>query len=597
MAEADGPQRPLVSVIIPVHNAAAYLQQCLDSVLNQTLRGIEVIAVDDASTDASPTLLAEIQARDDRLRIETFRNNRGVSAARNAGLATARGEFVAFVDADDYVELSMYETMLAAARSLVSEVVSCGIDTVDQWGAQLNATPFPMPAGLRHDPEEMRERLHEAFAVRMLWYPVRSLYSRDLLVRQGLFFDKGVRKGEDSLFNLKVLHFADGVCCIPDVMYHYRQHAASATARPLASESENLANLAKGVLGFYAELGDDERARRDFYRHVLRSDLPTALVRLDTHPDRKRQIRELTHLAVVRDAFCDQPLRDLHVPGSVLVLLAAARARMVGVLTVAVRARAMKSPRSQSTRRTPMARRAQTDRPRVALTFDDGPGEGTDLLLSILADEGVSATFFVVGESVARFPEVMVRLANSEGVEMGSHTSSHADLTKASPEAIAREIGDNADLIRRVSGLQVRLFRPPWGRHNETVDAAAHAAGQSLILYTLDSGDWSHHSTGETVRRVAETAADGDIILLHDTLPSTIEASRPLIQALKARGFELVTVTGLLGPTLPGHSYDGLVVRRVRVVRWWRRQVGIFLIRARRVLGAIRRIAGQPWRS
>lgn len=66
MAEADGPPTPLVSVIIPVHNAAAYLQQCLDSVLNQTLREIEVIAVDDASTDASPTLLAEIQARDDR---------------------------------------------------------------------------------------------------------------------------------------------------------------------------------------------------------------------------------------------------------------------------------------------------------------------------------------------------------------------------------------------------------------------------------------------------------------------------------------------------------------------------------------------------
>lgn len=591
MAEADGPQTPLVSVIIPVHNAAAYLQQCLESVLNQTLRDIEVIAVDDASTDASPTLLAEIQARDDRLRIETFRNNRGVSAARNTGLATARGEFVAFVDADDYVEPSMYETMLAAARSLGSEVVSCGIDSVDQWGAQLNATPFPLPPGLRHDPEEMRERLHDAFAVRMLWYPVRSLYSRDLLVRQGLFFNERVRKGEDSLFNLKVLHFADGVCCIPDVMYHYRQHAASATARPLASESENLANLAKGVLGFFAEQGYDERARRDFYRHILRSDLPTALVRLGTHPDMRRHIRALVDLGIVREAFRTQPLGDLHVPVSVLVLLAAARARMVGVLTVAVRGRAIKSPRSQQTRRTSMARRLQTDRPRVALTFDDGPAEGTDVLLSVLAEEDAFATFFVVGESVALFPDVMARLAHSGRVEIGSHTMTHTDLTKVSAEVVAREIDDNADLIAQATGERVKLFRPPWGRHNETVDAAAHAAGQSLILYALDSGDWSHHSVEETVRRVAETAADGDIVLLHDTLPSTIEASRPLIQALKARGFELVTVTGLLGPTLPGHSYDGLVVRRVRVVRWWRRQVGIFLIRARRVLGAIRRIA------
>ena len=159
---------PRVSVVIPVHNAANYLSRCLDSVMHQTLRGIEVIAVDDASTDHSPKLLAETQARDDRLRLETFTDNRGVSAARNAGLAIARGEFVAFVDSDDYIEISMYETMLAAASWLDCDVVSCGIETVDSFGSQLDETPFPLPPGTRHDHSRMRDRLHDAFAARML---------------------------------------------------------------------------------------------------------------------------------------------------------------------------------------------------------------------------------------------------------------------------------------------------------------------------------------------------------------------------------------------------------------------------------------------
>ena len=337
----EGALQPLVSVIIPVHNAGNYLQQCLDSVRGQTLQDIEIIAVDDASTDSSPELLAQIEARDDRVRVITLARNRGVSAARNAGLAAARGEFVAFVDADDYIDPAMYQTMLTAAQSLGCDVVSCGIETVESVGSRLDVTPFPLPPGARNDAAEMRERLHDAFAVRMLWFPFRSLYKRELLVRQGLVFDEGVRKGEDSLFNLQVLHFADGVCCIPDPMYHYRQHGASATAKPLASESQNLANLANGVLGFYAEHGYDQRASADFYRHVLSSDLPTALVRLATHPQMHLQITELTNLDVVRAAFGAQSLRQMDLPASVLVLLVMARARRPGLIALAVRVRTL----------------------------------------------------------------------------------------------------------------------------------------------------------------------------------------------------------------------------------------------------------------
>lgn len=223
----------------------------------------------------------------------------------------------------------------------------------------------------------------------------------------------------------------------------------------------------------------------------------------------------------------------------------------------------------------------------VALTYDDGPCVDTDTLLAILAEEGAAATFFVVGHNAARHPDIMARLASAPHVELGSHTVNHLDLTRAAPPVIAAEVNHNTDLIQRLTGRRVVLFRPPWGRHDRRVDAVARSAGQSLILYGLDSGDWSHKSVAETIERVVNEATHGDIILLHDTLPSTIDASRPLIRALKARGFDLVTVSDLLGPTIPGRAYDGLITRRVRVRRRAGRQARILRIRVRRLLSML----------
>lgn len=334
----DAVGKPLVSVVIPVHNAGAYLRQCLDSVLGQTLGDLEVIAVDDASSDGSAELLETLSSRDQRLSVIHFQQNRGVSAARNAGLAAATGEFVAFVDADDYLDAQMYETLLTTARSLDCDVVSCGLELVDALGKALGTSPFPLPSDVRLEPAAIREHLHGAFKARMLWYPVRSLYSRKSLAEHGIRFDEKVRKGEDSLFNMQALHFANGVAAISATPYRYRQHSGSVTARPLASESENIENLATGALSFYTQHGYDDRARLDFYSQLLRSDLPTALVRLTAHPNAKSEIQALIQAAPVRDAFRVLPLREMQVPRRVLVLLALAKFQATSVLTALLRA-------------------------------------------------------------------------------------------------------------------------------------------------------------------------------------------------------------------------------------------------------------------
>ena len=111
----------LVSVIIPVFNSETFLKACLDSVLGQTLEGIEVICVDDHSSDSSLSILKEIG--DPRLRVISFPEHRGVSAARNAGFRVSRGEYVYFMDSDDYIDKSYVECMYQCAEALKLNVV------------------------------------------------------------------------------------------------------------------------------------------------------------------------------------------------------------------------------------------------------------------------------------------------------------------------------------------------------------------------------------------------------------------------------------------------------------------------------------------
>ena len=114
-----------VSVVIPVYNTAEYLPQCLESVMNQTLREIEIICVNDGSTDDSPHILAEYALKDERIRI-IHKENGGLVAARKTGVLAAAGKYVAFVDSDDWIEADMYEHLYQTAEGHQVDMVTCG---------------------------------------------------------------------------------------------------------------------------------------------------------------------------------------------------------------------------------------------------------------------------------------------------------------------------------------------------------------------------------------------------------------------------------------------------------------------------------------
>lgn len=156
---------PKVSVIVPVYNAEKYLQECVDSILRQTLADLELILVDDGSTDSSPALCDRYAEQDARVKVIHKPNGRAASA-RNAGIRAASGDYVAFVDSDDWVSPEMYEKMLGTG----ADVTLC--DYVRFQGK--TETPFTQPnvnAGF-YDKAQMREKIYPHLVMDGIEYPI-----------------------------------------------------------------------------------------------------------------------------------------------------------------------------------------------------------------------------------------------------------------------------------------------------------------------------------------------------------------------------------------------------------------------------------------
>jgi peptidoglycan/xylan/chitin deacetylase (PgdA/CDA1 family) len=190
--------------------------------------------------------------------------------------------------------------------------------------------------------------------------------------------------------------------------------------------------------------------------------------------------------------------------------------------------------------------RGDPRRREIALTIDDGPHPVyTPKLLQILKQSGVHATFFVVGEQAERYP-ALIRAEVAGGHAVGNHTYDHVSLVKIPPEYVATEIQACGDVLTRITGQIPRLFRPPGGEYNQGVAETVEALGYKMILYSDDPGDYAQPGTGLIETRTLDTISNGGIILLHDGSQQTLEVLPKIIQRLKARGFQFVTVPQML---------------------------------------------------
>lgn len=206
---------PKISISIPVYNVGQYLERCLNSLVTQTIKDIEIIIVDDGSTDGSGIICDEYASRDPRIVI-IHKENGGLATARQAALEVATGDYFCVCDADDWVEQDMYGLMYDTAERTKADIVSCDYYANYPDGRQI-AHRYNQKLEDRND---LLDDVLKGTLPHMIW---NKMIRRDLFARYNITWEKGINMGEDFLITLKLLQFPVKMHHVPTCLYHYRR--------------------------------------------------------------------------------------------------------------------------------------------------------------------------------------------------------------------------------------------------------------------------------------------------------------------------------------------------------------------------------------
>lgn len=190
----------------------------------------------------------------------------------------------------------------------------------------------------------------------------------------------------------------------------------------------------------------------------------------------------------------------------------------------------------------------------VAITYDDGPGELTSQLLDTLKAKDAHASFMVLAPNATAHPELLRRM-KAEGHTVGNHTATHRELNKLSPSDVDGEIKAGAAAIKAATGESPRWMRPPYGATSGTVEAAAKANGQAQALWSVDTVDWKDRNSEHVCEAAVSGVQPGSIVLMHDIHATTVEAADCVIDGLRAKGLEPVSLDRLIPNPQAGRQY------------------------------------------
>lgn len=218
-----------ISIIVPIYNVEEYLEDCLDSIEDQSYTNLEILLVDDGSTDKSGAICEEYQKRDDRFKA-IHQANRGVSDARNRGLLEATGEYIGFVDPDDFIERDYFDILISQMEKTKADIVVCGYRTFER-AEEENAI---IEMGIYNAHELIAELLQNDSMPCYLW---NKLYKR--AVFKGIIFPVG-RRYEDVWVMHLIFMNAERISVVNDMIYHYRLREGSITDVTRLNDSKEL---------------------------------------------------------------------------------------------------------------------------------------------------------------------------------------------------------------------------------------------------------------------------------------------------------------------------------------------------------------------
>ena len=297
---------PVLSIIVPVYNVATYLREGLDSILRQEVQDIEVICVDDCSSDSSPDILKEYQAKDNRIQFIRQSENKGPSATRNIGIKYAKGKYIAFFDPDDKVENNLYAELIHAIEDKKTDLALCGYSTFPTDQIHIpNFKPYhamqPMDFIQKNPRIEMNNDL---------CYTWRFVFKRNFLINKKRRFIKNLHVGEDTVFNYECVLQASSIIMIPKALYQYRINNAGSLMRLrykpyLTNNLQKLVDEKKRLIRKY-NIEHYIPITTDLSEKIILRYLPMLFNNLynnSNQPDKKQGIQQILSMTMIRDSF------------------------------------------------------------------------------------------------------------------------------------------------------------------------------------------------------------------------------------------------------------------------------------------------------
>lgn len=281
-----------VSIIVPVYNCEKFLNRCVDSILKQSYTNLELILVDDGSTDRSNSICRDYEKSDSRVRV-FCQENSGASVARNVGISNSQGDYIMFVDSDDYVEKLMVETLVNAAENENAGFVMCGmyIDTYDIEGNLVSSIKSRLRERIIENNRIIAKEILDLVESERINSPWCKLIRTSIIKNNNLKMPKHIILQEDLYFNIKVLEHTEKLSVIDRCLYHYNcRIKGTLTTRYFAGKHKMTNEVHDQLVKFYsARCNDKEILKRIQFIYIKNT--YAAFINL-FHPDCKLSKKE-----------------------------------------------------------------------------------------------------------------------------------------------------------------------------------------------------------------------------------------------------------------------------------------------------------------
>jgi|LSQX01.3.fsa_nt_gb glycosyltransferase EpsJ len=330
------PLTPYVSIIVPVYNNEKYLRECLNSLINQELKEIEIILINDGSTDRSPDIIKKYALKDPRIKIIN-QDNRGPNTARNKGIKVSKGEYIGFVDSDDTISKDMYKKMYNTAKEHNADIVTSGYHTCDE-NLNIISTHYPLfRYNVIFSKEDKIKMIEEIYKNKFSFFAVRNLYKKEMILEKNYFFDEDIRIGTELLFNFFYFYNANRIIALKEAFYFYRASPTSITRSRYKPHLEKSLQLQhEKMVQFYKEYGIFEKYSIGFYKRIAETFPPMLLTNMFAKDNVKsasfKELRRILNLPMIKESLKHTPLINKGLPTGKQIIIILSKLKLYRLL-------------------------------------------------------------------------------------------------------------------------------------------------------------------------------------------------------------------------------------------------------------------------